>query len=1087
MSKFNFIDTFQNNINKQNIENEEIIIKNLVEDVHELEEKINILNNNLNNKESKLKKLNELEEAKNYLYKNISQCNNDISTETKKNDISLEHKKILIKELDQKINENKSKLNSFNTNNFKSLHLIKSIFSNQSKNGFLSKEEIENILKNKNNNLSVDEELKKINKENEINKASEKVIENNYFSYNIKKAQIEENLKMLEEEKNSSYDELIDIISCKETIDSIIKLIIEKYIKNRNKNNNENNNLNEEEINKPIEIIIDELLYFNLEKISSRICDELYDIYELEKKQNTHNYINRSYIDENKSKRRNGSYESDILNNENIENTINYKGHIRSGSNNITNKNNHKKNNINNEIISININTIQVKTSKSNSDKKILSKLIQNEIETFLSTKNIKFIKNVDDSISNDFLFNLSMIIINKIKNILEKNKKNNLFISSNDLMIYLSYFFKSLYYEIIINNNLKFIDKDYKLYKKDIKKYYSEINNELLKLEDKLNEIKIKEKININMINIINNKIKEDNINLDINNLTQNEINFLEINSKLNDLIFKKKRIEEEIESNNKELINKKEINEIRINKLNNEINNINNQIKEINHELEIITVKNNKDIINYRKIIAEKFNQINIQLQSYRNKKKNNLIEYNQFVEKINNSIKENVNTSSIFNFENLFNGKINNQNNNIININKELINEQENLEKKILKNRKYNNSKISLGMNGLDNNNNNNTLKRMNRSMTGINIHNNKINNIYNIYNNNDNSFTFNNKNNIFNNKGKSKDEDNNKEILNKTSNNIYSNHKYNLLYFNKSKDIEDNQINLKIPLSKKNFKDNNVSSLPNSNNINNLNNTKGLSLNKNNSSSNIRAKIKEIKRINNKISNIKNNNIPNINKMFFQNKKSPFHIINNNSSRVAIEQEIKLKNFGKEKKSYSHGKVQAPSLPLNSHNLFFQKLNPLIKKTFCYYREIFLENNKNIVKFNPLKEINLNDLNKDPYNFKKCSINLSDNYNSINLSIYNNINEPNNELIIIKIEEIENTVVNSNIKKIIEIYRNYNKFKNMENFSFEEFINKESKLFLNMNKDDIKKSALNQNYNFSIITKKGKRIEFVICSY
>ena len=557
MSNFNFINNYRynNNINRANFENEEIIINNLIKDIYELEEKINIINNTLNNKEEKVKKLTELEETKNNLYKNISQYTNYISIEIKKNDISLEHKKILINDLDQKIKENKSELNSFNTNNFKSLQLIKYIFSNKSKNGFLSKEEIENILKNinKNNSLSIEEELKKLNKEKEINKASKKVIDNSYFNYNVKKAQIEENLKMLEEEKNSSNDELIDIVSCKETVDCIIKLIIGKLIKNINglNSNKETNNCNEDEINKPIDIMIGELLCFNLVKISSRLCDELYDIYELENKENNHSHINRSYIDDNKSKRRSGSYKSDILNDENIEKKINYKGLIRSGSNNINNKIDHNQNNINNDIISINvnINAMQIKTSKSNSDKKILSKLIQNEIETFLSTDNVKNNKNIDENLLNDFLFNLSMIIINKIKNISEKNKKNKIFISSNDLMCYLSYFFKSLYYEIIINNNLKFIDKDYKSLKKDFKKNFSDINNELLKLEDKLNEIKIKEKISSNMIEIINNKTKEDN-NLKNNNgyLTQNEINYLQINSKLNDLLLEKKRIEEEI-----------------------------------------------------------------------------------------------------------------------------------------------------------------------------------------------------------------------------------------------------------------------------------------------------------------------------------------------------------------------------------------------------------------------------------------------------------------------------------------------------------------------------------------------------------
>ena len=133
---------------------------------------------------------------------------------------------------------------------------------------------------------------------------------------------------------------------------------------------------------------------------------------------------------------------------------------------------------------------------------------------------------------------------------------------------------------------------------------------------------------------------------------------------------------------------------------------------------------------------------------------------------------------------------------------------------------------------------------------------------------------------------------------------------------------------------------------------------------------------------------------------------------------------------------------------------------------------------------------MKEINLNNFNnldEFSYNFMKCSINLNNNYDYINIIIYNNLNSMNNEIKKIKIEEIENTVVISNIKKIIEIYRNYNKCKNTDNFIFEDFINKEHDLYPDMSIEDIKKSIINQNYNFSIITKIGKRLEFIIGSY
>jgi hypothetical protein len=248
------------------------------------------------------------------------------------------------------------------------------------------------------------------------------------------------------------------------------------------------------------------------------------------------------------------------------------------------------------------------------------------------------------------------MIIINKIKNIIEK-ENNKIFISSNDLMIYLSYLLKSFYYESLIEKYYKFIIKDYKLLKKDIKKIISEITNESIKLGDKLDEIKIKEKININMIEIIKKKLNNTDNQKQNKNLTKDELSYIDICKLLNNLISEREKIKNEIDKNNNDLKMKKEENEIKNNKFNNQIFNINNEIKEINDDIEKTTIKNNEDIINYRKIIADKFEQIKKILELYKNQKLDNMSEYNQFVEKINNSIKQNLNKSSVFKFENIF----------------------------------------------------------------------------------------------------------------------------------------------------------------------------------------------------------------------------------------------------------------------------------------------------------------------------------------------------------------------------------------------------------------------------------------------
>lgn len=1087
-----------NNNSNSEIEDEETVIQKLIEDIYKVEEKINLLSNNSDSKtknEPKLKKLSELNNIKNDLIKNISQYNNSLSLEMKKNDISSEHKKILINELEQKINENRNKLNSFNTLNFKYLPLIKNIFSNNVEDGFLSKEQIEDVLKSNNNNSTDEDEIKKINKEKEVNKASQNVIKNNIFEYKIRKEQIEENLKMLEEEKDSTNDELINILSCKESIDFVMKLIIDKLIKNKSKyninnnfcnNNNTIDNNGEEEFDKLIEILNSDLLYLDPSKTAYRICENLYDIYDLDNNKKNSKYHNKSCMSINSCKNRSGSYENDILNDKTNMNINYYKCHKRCGSNNITNKMSDiiKDSNIE-QVSNKNINISTIKKPENNLDKKILTKLIQNEIETFLSTQNLKSSYIIEENLLNDFLYNLSMIIINKIKNIVEtlnrkeKNKIEYIFISSNDLMAYLCYFFKSFYYEILISNKLMFINKDFKQLKKELKKAISDTSNEMTKLENKLDEIKIKEKININMIEIIKQKTNENgNKNCMNSNLSQIEMDYIQVCIILNDSVSEREKLKKEIEKNNNDLIHKKEENEIKINKLNLEINNINNEMKEINNDIEKFTIQNNEEIINYRKIIADKFNQIKIQLNSYRNKKQDNIKEFNQFLEKINDSINKKLNKTS-FNYENILKdiqdkSTENNNKNIFINGNELVINdlEKSNLEKKLLKRGKkcfYNPANplriMGIGING--SNTNNNFKKKLNRSMMGINSNN---NNLYNIYNNLDNSININNK---------SMNNNKDKKLLNKTSNNIYS------------QNSEESKINLNLPFHNKKSNKYNISSLPNSNNNDNdkmynlnINELIESKKNKNRSTTNIMTKIKEIKKISHKIDNIKNNNIPNINKVFYESKKSPFHTGNNNSSRVIIEEQLKLTNFIKhknEKKANSHGKGNAPSLPLNSQNIFYKKLNPLTKNTFCYYRELLLENNQNIIKFNPLKNISFDTLCLSPYNFNKSIINLSKNYDFINIIENNkNINK-------IKIEDIENTVVSSNIKKIIEIFRNYMKYKDKNNFSLEEFINKEYNLIQDLEKEDIKKCTSNQNYNFSLITKKGKRLEFIICSY
>ena len=997
---------------------EESSIKNLIKEIYELDQKLISLNTSIednNDIEPKLKKLSSLKTSKKNLENTISEIKNILTIELKKNEISQEHKKVLLNELDQKILDIKNKINLYNDNikNFNSIQLIKYIYLNKliENNDFLSKQQIKNILEQK-NNLSNNDEIKKILKEKEVNKISQNIIEKNILEKNIQKSQFEENSKMLEEERNCLLNELSDILAYKESIESYMRLCTDK-IRNNYYNNDD---INEEDINKPVDILFDELVNIDSDKAANKICDELYDLLILN--QNEEN-INNKYFDlihnnsfivniESKSKR-SDSFEFTKLNNHNKDN---FKFHKRSESNNVSNAK------INDKEPTMNIKTIK-KDDKGDLDKKMLGKLIKNEIDTFINTHKMnggnKNYHEIDKSVLNDFLFNLSMIIINKIKSILsrQKNNNNNFNISSNNIIIYLSLFFKLFYFEKLFDNNNSFINKDYTNIKKEIKKKLNEIDKEKIKLEEKLNEVKLRQKIDKTIEELIYKKNKtneESKCNDDYLNLNQDEITYIDICKEFNDLKDQREKIKIENENNINNFINKKKDIEIKMNEYNNQINELDKEINQINKYVENCTLKNNEEIIKYRKIIADKFNKIKAEINSYKKKYHDDIDKYNSFLEKIRNIMKSfNLNNSSIDNLN-----KSNDKQCNELNGNGD-----PNGIKPIIDYNYYNNKKIK---NDYFNNGNkesymNVDLKKLNKSMTIIKNNNNNFSLYDNIYNNTNNSILL---------KGQT---------------------------FNNSKNLDEetktNNFNLPIKQKKQNiYNIYNISLLPNV-------------INKNKSTTNIHAKIKEIKKLKN------SKKIPISNKLY----------TSKNFSKIISEtKQPKLPPSSK--------KILANSFSQNSKttNANISKLTPLRNNIICYYREISLDENKNAIKYNPLNNIDFDILCASPYNFMRAKMNLNDNYDMINIKIYKD--KKNLE---IKLDEIENTVINSNIKKIIEIYRNYNKNKFKNNFSFEDFVNNEKSKFNDMSKEDIIKSALNQNFNFSLVTKNEKRLEFIIRSY
>ena len=108
----------------------------------------------------------------------------------------------------------------------------------------------------------------------------------------------------------------------------------------------------------------------------------------------------------------------------------------------------------------------------------------------------------------------------------------------------------------------------------------------------------------------------------------------------------------------------------------------------------------------------------------------------------------------------------------------------------------------------------------------------------------------------------------------------------------------------------------------------------------------------------------------------------------------------------------------------------------------------------------------------------------------NFNSQNKSMgkIKQNNDNKNTVSKINISEIETTIVNSKIKSIIEVHRNYRKYKEIfSNKSMEEFIKSQIKKYPSLTSEEIEKCAKNKNFNFSLMINGGKIFEIIISSY
>ena len=1038
--------------------NEELLIRAQVDEIYQIEEKINLLNDQLNKNDTQnifLKKIDELKSFRNNLLQKKIKLNEVFYTEMQKITDEIQDKFSDLKNLENNITSLKNELYNYNIISFQNLQLKKIILAKniqkigkdeQNFNFFLTEEEINDIIL-ENIDISKNPEIIKLKRDIEINKASEKVIMNNYNEINSKIAQIQENLKMLKEEKNTTKYELINLISCKESLESIIKLNINqlnihnnKQAKNNNSNekgNTEIDNENEETENnkwtKPNELFMYELQAIDPYKAAKIICSQLFNVFDInieEEENNKNNKDNFNTIDDysfnNKSKISKGKK---IINESfNEYNTIN-----NSNNNSFFLQNSIIPPYANNKNKKMNLKSSNLSNISSIFSKNIILSYIQNELDKYISGE-INSYKTIYE-----FLENLSIIIISKFQ-------YANIIISADTLTIYLSYIFKSIFYDTIINAKIKFVNKDYKNTKKNYKKLIIILSSELTKLDTKFQEYKSKTEIIQKQIKLIENSEK----NYDIKKikeikLTKDEQNYIQICTKGNGLNKQKKEVEKviyEYESKKNEIKQEKDD---MINKINEEINNIDNEIVQTNKEMKIKKNELNNDINNYKQIIKEKYDIINEQLQMYKDKYGSNLDIYNRLINSINNTIKKSDSKQALIIINN---NNINNSN--IIYKPKKVNKASSNIDiikpnfDTIRKSKKIRNNYISIS------NLSNDFQDSKNKTFYSTNISrgNSKLSNK--------------------NNKNKKRYISNiiDRKINNYTNDKRYE--KYNKCYNNYyHKDITQKSLNINLDSS--------------NNSINRKYKSYSFITSKNSQSN-----------FNNNITRKKLGLIPHskdmaiYQKINMTNRSSHSHY---NSTFLNKTDLNKLNNTLQGLKDI----ISHRSEIREKNNKIIDKIKPLTKTIFCFYRNYYNLKNSNLNnskmhKYNPLLNTTAEALSKFPYNFIPGKLFLDLNQN-LNINISPIKNDENNK-IIFNISDIENTIVSSKLKFIIEVLRNFRKYKESNKFkSIEDFVENEigKKSNQGLNREEIEKCIVNKNFNFLIAIKGGVMIELIICSY
>ena len=1089
------------------------LILSLIKENIELEDKKDKMKNVLNQDKflENKSEIEKIKESKLNIKKEIKLLTMNLLLDISNKDNIKKKKKYSVKEISKKIKNYKNILSTYENLAYNSPILKKYLIANNYSQ-FLSDEQIDDILSKTQNITKNGNLIQKIEKEYSEKKEELKNSEKEREKILNKLNEIKENIKMLKEEKLTINKELVNSISLKETFESIIKTNLSSIILATNSNiNNENIN---EEINLEKNVFIN-----NREKYSrNRIYNNINNI-NIFQEQNENNEI--SYLNNNNDNSNYFNFDnkkifdemitlhkyemsnldanklSDEICND-IFDLINSKIYYKKNNTGksiaieknksikILEKGNSHK--INDRYSSFNQQTFScdspiIKRTKSNillsnnnikgEYKKEIQIKIKNKIKTLINDINVNKIlpKNFNEILSN--------IIINILN---EKGYKLN----NRSLLIYISCLLKKSFYEFQISSKIKLLNKDYKNLKKSKKKIYDKLQDQLTILNSKIESITNTIILQENKLKLLNNNSgikknkfdKSEIININGNiNLSLDEQNYIQLCRKANSFINEKNEIQKEIDMLESDKKLEKYQGELKIKNMNNDINELNKQIISKEKEISENKIKLEETILRAAKEIENKYALIKENLISYKIECVNNnaQIEFNEFIEKINNILKNNY-YKTLFNLEKFsIKSKKSETKSNIENL---LSNENTLRTNKSFNFKSYRsdtkNMKLFSYIDGYISPNNiekNNLFSKINdkiiKENIGLSIDKNNIhqsrskNNFINIFDSNSNLnnyfFQFQTPSNI--------------NRVDKQRNRLEKNNIINKL--NKiNKEINNisnsSQIlsSAKISSSKRGYLSPDQTDFKQKNLIYNL---RYLSRDKKfDENINKTNNINEFKLIQNNTINIYKNRIEN------------YSLYNKDNKEINIFQNLPLnKNKARSKSNF---------MAKNNANLKFKYINLddyINKKIFCYFR--IFKNDQIMKEFNPLKEdLSMINIVQSPYCFIKSTICINNSNKLIKIFSSNQL-----EPIEIKSDKIKMKKNNPLIERIISIYNGYKNFKKINNNgdNIDLYIKKikKEKQYDDIKDEDIKKICGNKFFPFEMILYNEKILEFLFTSY